>query len=51
MAAPEPSQRGVIRLLVRRDHPIGHVLDQTPLDPPRGPFTSAVGIDQDREHH
>ncbi len=35
MTTPEPGQRGVIRALIRSQHPIGHVLNQPPFDPPR----------------
>ncbi|VBA45975.1 hypothetical protein LAUMK13_05569 [Mycobacterium innocens] len=42
VAAAKPGQRGVIRLLVGRDHPHRHILDQPSLDPTRGPLPGAV---------
>lgn len=47
----EPGDRGVVGLLVGRDHPERHVLGQSPLDPSTGPLTDAVGVDQHGQHH
>lgn len=50
MGGAEPCDRGVIGLLVRRDHPESYLLNQAPLDPTAGPLTDAVRVDQQREH-
>jgi len=47
----EPGDGGVVGLLVGRDHPERHVLDQPALDPAAGSLTGAVGVDQHRQHH
>ena len=47
----EPGDRGVVGLLIGRDHPERHILDQPPLDPATGPLAGAVGVNQHRQHH
>ena len=41
VALAELRDRRVIRHQVRSDHPIGHILDALPLDPPRGTVPAA----------
>ena len=51
VALAEPRDRRVIRRLVGRDHPDRDVLTAAPLDPPRGPLTDRVRVEQQRHHH
>jgi hypothetical protein len=51
MALNEPSDRRVIGLRVRGDHPVGDVLLAGPLDRPRRPRPTAIGVEQQRDHH
>jgi len=48
---PEPGDRRVIRALIGRDHPKGHIPLAQPLDPSTRPFSQAVCIQQQRHHH
>jgi hypothetical protein len=47
----EPRDRRVIRPLVRRHNPEGNVFDARPLDHPRRPDPTRVGVKQQRHHH
>ena len=51
MTAPEPSQRGVIRLLIRCDHPKRHIVTKTLLDTAARAFSRAICIQENAEHH
>jgi hypothetical protein len=41
----------VIGILVDRQRPVGHVLDQPPLDPPRRALPGAIRVEQHSQHH
>jgi hypothetical protein len=51
VALDEPGDRRVIGPLLRRDHPERHVLDARPLDHPRGPRSTRIRVEQQRQHH
>src|SRR3954451_5466483 len=46
MSRPEPSDGGMVWLLVRRQHPKRHVFDQTTLDLTAGALTDRIRVDQ-----
>ena len=51
MAATEPSQRGMIRHLIRCDHPERDIIRETLLDPTTGALSYALRIQEYPEHH
>jgi hypothetical protein len=51
VANTKPRDRRVIRRLLRRDHPVGDILNTPALDPARGALTPRVGVEQQRHHH
>ena len=51
MLAAKPVDRHVIRCQVRADHPVHHVLPARTLDPPRGPLTLRIRVQDQRDHH
>jgi len=50
MTTPEPSKGRVVRALVGRHDPKGHIFDQPWLDEPRGPLAEAVRVEQHTDH-
>ena len=50
MPAAKPRDRRVIRLLIRRDHPISNVLNAPELDPARGLLPLRIRIQQQPHH-
>jgi hypothetical protein len=51
MARDKPSERRVIRQLIRGQNPERDIFDTAPLDPPTRPFTDAVRVQDERDHH
>lgn len=51
VALAKTRDRRVIRALVRRDHPVGDILDTLTLDHPRGTLPHRIGVEQQRDHH
>lgn len=46
MLLPKVTEDPEIRLLVRREHPKGHLLLQLPCNPPRGRNPHGIGVQQ-----